>query len=450
MTKKLFGTDGIRGRVGVSPITADNIVKLGWALGAVIKQNSVNKTDKVVIGKDTRVSGYMLESALEAGLSAAGVNVSLIGPMPTPGIAYLTRTSRASAGIVISASHNAFHDNGIKFFSTKGFKLPDDFEAEIEDKMKQEMITVDSFALGRAERFADAAGRYIEYCKSTFPQELSLDQLKIVIDCANGAAYHVAPHVFDELGAKLIMLGNKPDGLNINKECGSTHLAKLRSSVLEHDADLGIAFDGDGDRTILVDRNGRIIDGDQILYILAMERQRTQRLNGGVVGTVMTNMALDKAFEAANIPFVRSKVGDRHVLEQMHKHDWTLGGEGSGHIICLDKNTTGDGIVAALEVLSIMVSNQKSLDQLLTSLILYPQNMINVNIDGFSAQELMNDPRLLEAAKTAELALAGKGRLILRASGTEPLIRVMVEAADENMAHDVSNDVANVVKQMIS
>lgn len=447
MSKKFFGTDGIRSRVGIEPVTPETVVKLGWAAGRVLSQNSKSRA-KVVIGKDTRVSGYLLESALEAGLSAAGVDISLIGPLPTPGIAYLTRTSRAAAGIVISASHNPFYDNGIKFFSPLGFKLDDDLELAIEEKMQQPLETAEPQNLGKAVRFEDAAGRYIEYCKSTFPQRQSLDGIKIVIDCAHGAGYHVAPDVFEELGASVKAIGVEPNGFNINDGCGSTDLSLLKQTVLQQGADIGIALDGDGDRLMLVDAKGNEINGDQMLYLIAMHRHTKDELDGGVMGTVMTNLSLENAFKSSAIDFARSKVGDRYVLSGLQERGWLVGGETSGHIICLDKNTTGDGIIAALEVLRVMVSEEKPLSELVEPLNLYPQNMINVRLEETSQFDPLSSPEINSAVDNAEQFMGEKGRVVLRASGTEPLIRVMVEAQELQMALQVSQSLAQTVENI--
>ncbi len=446
MNKRFFGTDGIRSRVGIEPVTPEKVVKLGWAAGSVLSQNAAGRA-KVVIGKDTRVSGYLLESALEAGLSAAGVDISLIGPLPTPGIAYLTRTSRAAAGIVISASHNPFYDNGIKFFSPDGFKLDDGLELAIEDKMDQQLATVDSQQLGKAVRFEDAAGRYIEYCKSTFPQRHSLQGLNLVVDCANGAGYHVAPSVFEELGANVHTIGTEPNGFNINDGCGSTDLSLLKEQVITHKADLGIALDGDGDRLMLVDAHGNEINGDQMLYLIALHRQAKSELQGGIMGTVMTNLSVEHALKEKNIEFARSQVGDRYVLAGLQQRNWQIGGETSGHIICLDKNTTGDGIIAALEVLRVMVSQGKALDDLVEQLTLYPQNMINVRLADGIKFDPSTSKEIMAAVDSAEDYLGDKGRVVLRASGTEPLIRVMVEAYDSDMALQVSQSLAETVEK---
>ena len=377
--RKYFGTDGIRGKVGEMPITPDFVLKLGWAAGKVLARHG---SKKIIIGKDTRISGYMLESALEAGLAAAGLSASFTGPMPTPAVAYLTRTFRAEAGIVISASHNPFEDNGIKFFSSEGTKLPDDVEEAIEQEMEKPLTCVESAELGRASRIVDAAGRYIEFCKGTFPSELNLNGLKIVVDCANGATYHIAPNVMRELGAKVITIGVQPDGMNINKECGATDVRALQQRVLEEKADVGLAFDGDGDRVMMVDHLGNKVDGDQILYIIAREGLRQGQLRGGVVGTLMSNMGLELALKQLGIPFARAKVGDRYVLEKLQEKGWRLGAENSGHVILLDKTTTGDGIVAGLQVLTAMARNHMTLHDLCSGMKLLPQILVNVRFSG--------------------------------------------------------------------
>ncbi len=440
MAKKYFGTDGIRGRVGDYPVTAEFMLKLGWATGRVLGGNRANR---VVIGKDTRISGYMFESALEAGLSAAGVDVRLLGPMPTPAIAYLTRTLHACAGIVISASHNGFADNGIKFFSSEGTKLPDEVEAAIEAEIDHDMVTVASNRLGKAERVEDAAGRYIEFCKSTIPLTMTLRGLKIVVDCANGATYHVAPEVFDELGAEVIAIGVEPDGLNINQACGSTQPELLQKVVLEHKADVGIALDGDGDRVMMVDHKGELVDGDELLFIIARSRQQEGTLHGGVVGTLMSNLGLEHALQSSNIDFVRANVGDRYVLELLQQNNSLIGGESSGHIICLDRTTTGDGIVSALQVLAAQVRYGKTLHELKSGMKKYPQLMINVPVNH--KVELDNTPAILDAVKSAEQRLAGRGRVLLRPSGTEPLVRVMVEGEDAQQVSAEANQLASVV-----
>ncbi|WP_027965812.1 phosphoglucosamine mutase [Halomonas halocynthiae] len=444
MTRRYFGTDGIRGTVGESPITVDFMLKLGWATGRVLARKE-GRT-RVLIGKDTRISGYMFESALEAGLSAAGVDAILLGPMPTPGIAYLTRTFRADAGIVISASHNPFEDNGIKFFSAKGTKLDDEVEARIEAMIDQPLTTVAPSALGKARRIDDADGRYIEYCKSTIPDRVSLHGLRMVIDCAHGATYHIAPSVLQELGADVSVIGASPNGLNINDKVGSTHPGALREAVLEQGADLGIAFDGDGDRVLMVDAEGRLIDGDDMLYLIARDRHARGELGGGVVGTVMSNFGLAAALETLGIPFERAKVGDRHVIERLAANGWQLGGESSGHIVCGHIQTTGDGIVSALQVLAIMIREERSLADLLCDLEKAPQTLINVRLTpGASAQELISSPEINRAVAELEAELGNEGRVLLRASGTEPLIRVMVEGRShldvEGLAHRLANRV---------
>ena len=444
MARKYFGTDGIRGRVGEYPVTAEFMLKLGWATGRVLGGNRANR---VIIGKDTRISGYMFESALEAGLSAAGVDVRLLGPMPTPAIAYLTRTLHACAGIVISASHNAFADNGIKFFSSEGTKLPDEVELAIEAEIDRDMTTVASDRLGKAERVADAAGRYIEFCKSTIPLTLSLRGLKIVVDCANGATYHVAPEVFDELGAEVIAIGVEPDGLNINQACGSTQPELLQKIVLEHRADIGIALDGDGDRIIMIDHKGELVDGDELLYIIALSRQQEGTLQGGVVGTLMSNLGLEHALQSSNIDFVRANVGDRYVLELLQQNNSLIGGESSGHIICLDRTTTGDGIVSALQVLATMVQSGKTLHELKSGMKKYPQLMINVPVSH--NVELHTVRAVQDAVKLAEQRLAGRGRVLLRPSGTEPLVRVMVEGEDAQQVSAEANQLASVVAEAV-
>ena len=444
MSRRYFGTDGIRGCVGEEPITPETVLKLGWAAGRVLGQGASDHA-KILVGKDTRVSGYLLESALEAGLSAAGVDIRLLGPMPTPAIAYLTRTARARAGIVISASHNPFQDNGIKFFSSDGSKLPDEVEFAIERAMGEPLCTVAPDKLGKAKRYEDAGGRYIEFCKSTFPHRLSLEGLKIVVDCANGAAYHVAPLVFSELGAEVIAIANDPDGFNINKDCGSTHPALLQKTVLELGADVGIALDGDGDRVILVDSRGEVVDGDQILYVTAMSRHGAGRLRGGVVGTLMTNLGLEHALAASNIPFKRAQVGDRYVMNMLHQDGWELGGETSGHIICLDKSTTGDGIVAALEVLAVLVQSGKSLADLKSGMQVYPQTMINVRMTR--RFDIKTSKEVMLTLGAVEKELAANGRVVLRASGTEPVVRVMVEGRDALLIERLGQALADTVKR---
>lgn len=449
MTRRYFGTDGIRGTVGEYPITADFMLKLGWAMGRVLDKQRGRA--KVLIGKDTRISGYMFESALEAGLSAAGVDVSLLGPMPTPGIAYLTRTFRADAGIVISASHNAYQDNGIKFFSAEGTKLPDEIEMRIEDELEKPLETVPADRLGKAVRINDAAGRYIEFCKSTVPHRLSLHGLKIVLDCAHGATYHIAPNVFRELGAQVSLVGADPDGLNINYRVGSTHPASLRAAVIERGADLGIAFDGDGDRVILVDADGREVDGDDILYLIARDRHARGELGGGVVGTLMSNFGLAAALEALAIPFERAKVGDRYVMERLAANGWQLGGESSGHIVCGHVQSTGDGIVSALQVLSIMVSQGQSLAALLRDFEKAPQALINVRLTpGTDKQALLESEPLRDSVAAVEKELDGSGRVLLRPSGTEPLIRVMVEGRPRFDVTALAQRIAADVERLMS
>ncbi len=442
--RKYFGTDGVRGRVGEGPINPEFVLKLGWAVGQVFAREG---RSTVLIGKDTRISGYMFESALEAGLVAAGVDVKLLGPMPTPAIAYLTRTFKAKAGIVISASHNPYYDNGIKFFSGNGTKLDDAVEAAIEAAIELPMTTVDSGALGRVKRIDDAAGRYIEYCKSTAGSELDLHGMKIVLDCAHGATYHVAPAVFSELGAKVSVIGGDPDGLNINADVGSTHPAALQKRVAEEGADLGIAFDGDGDRVMFVDANGGLIDGDAMLYVIAAHRRQLGLPCRGVVGTLMSNLGFELALADLDIPFVRAKVGDRYVKEQMDALGYELGGENSGHIICSDVSSTGDGIVAALQVLRAMAQQERSLSELLEPLTMLPQIMLNVRTSR--KVDLQNDSLQREVAKV-ERELGAEGRVLLRASGTEPLIRVMVEGRDEDVVRQLCEQLADKVSKLAS
>ncbi|WP_192457677.1 phosphoglucosamine mutase [Musicola keenii] len=439
--RKYFGTDGIRGKVGDTPITPDFVLKLGWAAGKVLARHG---SRKIIIGKDTRISGYMLESALEAGLAAAGLSASFTGPMPTPAVAYLTRTFRAEAGIVISASHNPYYDNGIKFFSIDGTKLPDEVEEAIEAEMEKPLTCVESAELGRASRIVDAAGRYIEFCKSTFPNELSLNNLKIVVDCANGATYHIAPSVLRELGAKVTVIGCEPDGMNINQQCGATDVESLQERVLRDKADVGLAFDGDGDRLIMVDHLGNKVDGDQILYIIAREALRQGQLRGGAVGTLMSNMGLEVALKQLGIPFARAKVGDRYVLELMQEKGWRMGAENSGHVILLDKTTTGDGIIAGLQVLTAMARNHMNLHDLCSGMKLFPQILVNIRFSG------EHDPLEHESVKRitqdVEAQLGNKGRVLLRKSGTEPLIRVMVEGEDEAQVAEMAHRIAEAVK----
>ena len=424
-SRKYFGTDGVRGRVGKPPITPEFCLRLGWAVGRVFAGNG---TGKILIGKDTRISGYMLESVLEAGLSSAGADVSLLGPMPTPAVAYLTRTLRADAGIVISASHNPYYDNGIKFFDGSGNKLPDETELAIEAELDRDMVCVASDQLGRAERMEDARGRYIEFCKATIDRNVRLKGLRVVLDCANGATYHVAPGVFEELGADVFVIGNTPDGQNINEGVGSTSPEALAAKVLELRADIGIAFDGDGDRVAMVDHTGQIVDGDELLYIIASHRAEAKTLVGGVVGTVMSNLGLENALKAKEIPFVRAAVGDRYVKEALSSRSWQLGGENSGHIICLDVATTGDGIVAALQVLLPMIQTGRSLADLKSGMNKLPQVMKNVSVPA--PAEVAKSDEVLAAVRSVEAELGSRGRVLLRPSGTEPVVRVMVEGED--------------------
>lgn len=441
--RKYFGTDGIRGKVGEYPITPDFALKLGWAVGRVLAKEGIGN---VLIGKDTRISGYMLESALEAGFASAGVAAAFTGPMPTPAIAYLTRTFRADAGVVISASHNPFYDNGIKFFSTEGKKLPDDVEALIEAELEKPLVCVESDKLGRASRITDAAGRYIEFCKGSFDHELSLSGLKIVVDCANGATYHIAPNVLKELGAHVIKICCNPNGMNINEKCGATDVDALIEKVLEEKADLGFALDGDGDRIILVDHNGHKVDGDQIIYIIAREALRKGQLQGGVVGTLMSNMGLEIGLKELGIPFVRAKVGDRYVLEKLIENDWRFGAENSGHVLLLDKTTTGDGIIAGLQVLSAMIRNKMSLADLSCGMKLFPQVLLNVHLSG--STDPLNHQQVKDVIHEVELALADKGRLLIRKSGTEPLIRVMVEGEDKTLVTQYAQCIVDVIKKV--
>jgi phosphoglucosamine mutase len=445
MARKYFGTDGIRGRVGEYPVTADFMLKLGWAAGTVLTRHTQGKK-RVLIGKDTRVSGYMFESALEAGLVAAGVDVDLLGPMPTPAIAYLTRTFRASAGIVISASHNPVEDNGIKFFAADGYKLPDQVELEIEALMDKPLVTNSSHHLGKARRLSDATGRYIEFCKGTLPAGFDLTGLKIVVDCANGATYHAGPRVFKELGAKTIAMGNAPNGFNINEQCGSTHMDGLQQVVLEQQADFGVAFDGDGDRVLFVDGDGEIVDGDELIYIIAQHR-RSKGNCRGVAGTQMSNLGLELALQDLGIPFERTKVGDRYVVEALKANNWELGGEASGHVLCSDLNSTGDGIVAALQVVLALAESGRTLAELKTGMSKFPQTMINVRLSqkvDISGNQTIND-----AVTAAETELAGCGRVLLRPSGTEPLIRVMVEGEDQQLVNKLVQSLATTVEQQV-
>jgi len=442
MKRKFFGTDGIRGRVGDGVMTPEFVLKLGWAAGKVLCEEGNNL---VLIGKDTRISGYMLESVLEAGLSAAGVNSRLLGPMPTPGIAYLTRTLRASAGIVISASHNPYYDNGVKFFSSEGTKLPDELEQRIEEEMEKPLATVSSDQLGKVERIRDASGRYIEFCKSTISTNVRLNGLKIVVDCANGATYHVAPNVFRELGAEVVSIGSEPNGLNINHMCGATDPKMLRMAVIEHHADIGIAIDGDGDRLIMVDENGEVVDGDELLYVISVARQRKKSLKGGVVGTLMSNLGLEHALQRQNIEFMRAAVGDRYVLEMLQQYSWELGGESSGHIICLDRTSTGDAIVAALQVLEVLVEEGINLREAKHGMSKYPQTLVNVPIK--QKVDIAKSKGIQAAVSDAESQLADTGRVLLRPSGTEPLIRVMVEGVDAPQVRTLAEQIASVVSE---
>ncbi len=445
MAKKYFGTDGIRGRVGTGQMTPQAVLKLGWAVGKVLASRGNNL---VVIGKDTRISGYMFEASLEAGLSAAGVDVRILGPMPTPGIAYLTRTLRASAGIVISASHNPFYDNGLKFFSAEGTKLPDDIENDIETMFEAEMEIVDSAMLGKAERVTDAQGRYIEACKASIPVGTSFKGLKVVLDCANGATYHIAPNVFTELGAEVIAIGDKPDGININADCGSTHPATLAAAVLQNRADIGIAFDGDGDRLMMVDSKGQIIDGDEILYIITRARLASGETVEGVAGTLMSNLGLELAIQKLGLAFERTRVGDRYVMECLREKGWSLGGENSGHIICLDRTTTGDGIVSALQVMAYLAESGVTLMQALADMTMMPQVLINVPLP--IKTNPINEPEVQAVLKEVEEKLNGRGRVLLRPSGTEPLIRVMVEGEDEKQVNAYAQQIADVVSESVA
>ncbi|MCU7807551.1 MAG: phosphoglucosamine mutase [Candidatus Thiodiazotropha sp. (ex Semelilucina semeliformis)] len=446
MSRKYFGTDGVRGRFGDGPITPEFVLKLGWAAGRVL--GNVKKS-RVLIGKDTRISGYLLESALEAGLTAAGVNITLLGPMPTPSVAYLTRTLHAQAGIVISASHNPYQDNGIKFFSADGLKLPDEVESAIEAEMDKPLVTVDSANLGRAEKMA-AEGRYIEFCKSTIPLQTRFHGMKIVVDCSNGATYNIAPYVFDEMGADVIAIGNEPNGFNINDGVGSTYPEYLKKAVLEHGADLGVALDGDGDRLIMVDDQGNEVDGDEILYIIACSRMRVGDLKGAVVGTVMSNLGLENALREHGVVFERTNVGDRYIMERLSKKGWVLGGEQSGHIICLDRTTTGDGIVSALQVLAEVHATGRSLRELKAGMSKYPQLLTNIKLESKTAADIMQSDAVKKAVREAEVEMGSSGRVLLRPSGTEPLIRIMVESSDESHVERFSNGIAAVVKEIVA
>ncbi|MDR2209486.1 MAG: phosphoglucosamine mutase [Azoarcus sp.] len=449
-TRKYFGTDGVRGRVGEEPITPEFMMRLGHAAGEVLLERHEmppGERPAVLIGKDTRISGYMLEAALEAGFSSAGVDVMLAGPIPTPAVAYLTRALRLQAGVVISASHNPFYDNGIKFFSAGGLKLPDAVEAEIEARLMNGMGCMEPARLGRARRIDDAAGRYIEFCKSTFPNELDLRGLKIAVDCAHGAAYHIAPKVFHELGAEVIPVGVAPDGFNINDRVGATSPESLRQAVLDHAADMGIALDGDGDRLIMIDRQGEVFDGDKLLYVIATahkDRERNAETVGGVVGTLMSNLGLEQAIARLGLPFVRARVGDRYVLELLHEKGWRIGGENSGHIICLDCHTTGDAIISALQVLAALRRRGQTLAQACADLVFCPQRLVNVRMNpGFDWQ---GNAGVSAACAHAEATLGGEGRILLRPSGTEPLLRVMVEGRDEALVNNLAHEIAAAVE----
>jgi phosphoglucosamine mutase len=447
--RKYFGTDGVRGRVGESPITPDFVMRLGHAAGRVLAAGQdlpPGEHASVLIGKDTRISGYMLESALQAGLSAAGVDIYLAGPMPTPAVAYLTRALRLQAGIVISASHNPFEDNGIKFFSADGNKLPDAVEHAIEALLDQPLEIMPSAQLGKARRLNDAPGRYIEFCKSTFPNNLDLRGLRLVVDCAHGATYHIATHVFHELGAEVISIGVQPDGININRDCGATHPQALAKAVKSHRAHLGVAFDGDGDRLTMADQDGKLYDGDQLLFVIAQFRKKHKFLKGGVVGTLMTNLGMEQALAGIGIAFTRAAVGDRYVLEKLVEKDWQLGGENSGHIICLDKHTTGDGIVSALQVLHALKAEGQGLAQLCNGVRLYPQVLVNVKVrKGF---DFKSNARVQAALKSAETQLEGKGRVLLRASGTEPVLRVMVEGESVDRIEKAAREIATAIERV--
>jgi phosphoglucosamine mutase len=447
MSRKYFGTDGIRGKVGEAPITPDFVMRLGFAAGRVLTRthSSTSTHPAVLIGKDTRISGYMLESALEAGLSAAGVDVLLVGPMPTPGVAHLTRALRLNAGVMISASHNPYDDNGIKFFSAAGMKLDDEVELAIEAELDKPFQCMPSNKLGKARRVFDAPGRYLEFCKSTFPADLDLRGMKLVIDCANGAAYDIAPQLFRELGAEVIAIANHPDGININQECGATHTVAMRDAVREHSAHFGLALDGDADRLMMCDADGTQFDGDQLLYVVVKDRARQTTMRSGVAGTLMTNLALEKAFEKMQIPFARAKVGDRYVLELLREKGWLFGGENSGHLLCLDKHVTGDGTISALQVLAALKRANASLASFTKELTLYPQILVNVRTAA--KFDFANSAAVIAAVKDAEKMLAGSGRILLRASGTEPLIRVMVEGQDRAQVTGLAEKIADVVRR---
>ena len=440
-----FGTDGIRGEVGKSPITADILLKVGWAVGSVLKEQNENAS--VIIGKDTRVSGYLFESALEAGFLSAGVNVGMLGPMPSPAIAYLTQAFGATAGVVISASHNPYQDNGVKFFSSKGVKLSDETQKAIEKKISMPMSSVGSASIGKARRYEQALGRYIEFCKSTFDKSCDLSNLKIIIDCANGATYHIAEDVFSELGASVSMINNTPDGYNINRECGATDTKHLQKEVLENNADLGIAFDGDGDRLIMVDHKGQKVDGDELVFIIANAWKESGDLKSNkVVGTKMTNLGIQLAFAEIGVSFIEADVGDRHVMDQLIEHKAVLGGEGSGHIICLNKSTSGDGIIAALQVLEVMSKTGKTLLELKSKMTKYPQVLINVKTD--TKVNLQEESKLSQAINSVESKLSKTGRVLVRESGTEPLVRVMVESSNYGLAKQSAEELAKIIKSM--
>ncbi len=440
-----FGTDGIRGEVGKSPITADILLKVGWAVGSVLKEQNENAS--VIIGKDTRVSGYLFESALEAGFLSAGVNVGMLGPMPSPAIAYLTQAFSATAGVVISASHNLYQDNGVKFFSSKGVKLNDETQKAIEKKISMPMSSVGSASIGKARRYEQALGRYIEFCKSTFDKSCDLSNLKIIIDCANGATYHIAEDVFSELGASVLMINNTPDGYNINRDCGATDTKHLQKEVLENNADLGIAFDGDGDRLIMVDHKGQKVDGDELVFIIANAWKESGDLKSNkVVGTKMTNLGIQLAFSEIGVSFIEADVGDRHVMDQLIEHKAVLGGEGSGHIICLNKSTSGDGIIAALQVLEVMSKTGKTLLELKSKMTKYPQVLINVKTD--TKVNLQEESQLSQAINSVESKLSKTGRVLVRESGTEPLVRVMVESSNYGLAKESAEELAKIIKSM--
>lgn len=443
--KKYFGTDGVRGEVGRSPVTPTEVLQLGWAAGRVL--GAGHARGRVIIGKDTRISGYLLESALEAGLSAAGVDIALTGPLPTPGIAHLTRQVGACAGVVISASHNPYHDNGIKFFSAEGRKLNDETENAIEVLMGQSMVTVGAEALGKAERLIDAVPRYAEHCRNTLPPSFRLDGLKIAVDCANGAAYQVAPLVLRELGAEVCCIGVEPDGFNINRGVGSTYPERISALVRETHADIGIAFDGDADRVVLADSSGSLVNGDGILFLLSQYLKKREGF-GGVVGTLMTNLGVEIACKAGGIEFVRAKVGDRHVLEELVSRNWILGGETSGHILCLDRSTTGDGLVAALAVLEVIQTTQNPLSELVSGLTIYPQQLINVQLDEVMPGNIVNHPAVIDQVRASEQSLGDRGRVVLRPSGTEPVVRVMVEGVDAKLVDHHAKSIADVISTL--